>query len=290
MRGGLVALACAFTIACGSSDDLRDASQDAAVDDVTDASVTSLDLPASQGTWSVSEDVSFNGTGAGDLGAIAITHGVGTIVFKGETAPAFFFASTSTPTGSTNDGGAFANERDFEIVAAAPDRFILVWITCATVGADDDLAYVFYESTDGFDSATELSATGTCTDVVANVDEAVALPEVNIAPPEVVPGFTIDGGSLAFDGVNAGSAQLQNETWSLYPFNEIDCSACATPGWFELHTLFWKPDVRDACLGILYLEAAKPSSVVLAYSICLPSFTTPYAGTDLGYDATWTTP
>jgi len=276
-------------VALACSTETTDAT-DAAEEPTTDAEggVTAIDLPASQGTWSVAEDVGFQGTGAGDFDSVSITHGVGTIGFRGETMPAFFFTSTSTPTGTSNDGGAFSNDRDFEIVAAAPDRFVLAWITCSNT---TDLTFVFYESTDGFDSATELTAHGTCSDAVTNVDESIALPAVNIPPPSVVPGFTIDGGStLSFDGANAGSAELANATWSMYPFNVIDCSNCATPGWYELHTLFWNAANQSAALGILYLEAAHPGSVTLAYAIALPSFTTPYAGNQLAYTASWTTP
>ncbi len=286
MRGPFILLV-AFALACSSGNDTTDAGDDASTADVVDAGPSGVVIPAAQGTWTVSEDVSFNGKGAGDLGAIAITHGVGTVDFHGETANAFFFTSTSTPTGASNDGGAFSNERDFEIIAATSDRVIIAWITCANT---TDLAWVFYESNDGFDSATELPATGTCADVVANTTESITLPAVTIPPPEVVPSFTITSNALAFDGKNAGTAQLQNESWDLYPFNVIDCSTCATPGWFELHSLFYRPQDQNACLGILYLEAAYPNQVVLAYSICLPGFTTPYSGNELGYSATWTTP
>jgi hypothetical protein len=287
-RRSWVVVSLVSLVACSSGDDTNvqsDASPEADVAN-GDAAPAGIDLAASQGVWSVGEDVGFVGKGAGDLGAISITHGVGTIQFDGETASAFFFTSTSTPSG-TGDAGQFANERDFEIVAASPDRFVLAWITCANGG---DLAYVFYESTDGFDSAGELPATGTCTDVVTATSESITLPEVAIPPPDVVPEFTIDGAQISFDGKHAGTAELASAPWTIYPFNVIDCSSCASPGWFELHTLFWKPDTREACLGILYLEAASPSDVLLAYSIDLPSFTTPYAGNQLSYAATWTTP
>jgi hypothetical protein len=250
-----------------------------------DAGIVSIDVPATQGTWTVSEDVSFAGKGGGQLGAIAITHGTGTITFHGETAEAFFLVSTSTPTG-TGDGGAYSGERDFEIVAASPDRLILAWITCAN---GTDLAYVYYDSTDGISSNAELLSSGTCTLVTQTTDEAVALPALSFPPPAVAPGFTISGAKIAYDGQSPGSADIAGSTWALYPFHVIDCTACATPGWFELHSLFFDPASSSASLGILYLQQAAPSSVELAYFIRLPSVDDPI-GQQLVYPATWTSP
>lgn len=271
-------------LACSSpaDDTTTDASQNDATEEV-DAGVT-IDVAASQGTWTVAEDVSFHGTGAGDLTAIAIDHGVGTIHFHGETTPAFFYTSTSTPTG-TGDGGQFSGERDFEIVGVTPDRFVLAWITCAS----SQLAYIYYESTDGFASTKETPATGTCTTVTQSTDEVLSLPAVSIPPPAVVSGFTISGADVAFDGTSPGTANFAGGAWTAYPFNMIDCSTCASPGWFELHTLFWQPETKSVALGILYLEQALPTSVALAYLIRLPQLDDPI-GQRLDMPATWTTP
>jgi hypothetical protein len=272
--------------ACSSADDTTTDAGDASTDALgaPDASTT-IDVPATQATWTVAEDVSFDGTGAAELGAIAITHGVGTIQFHGETTPAFFYTSTSTPPG-TGDGGAFTGERDFEIVGMTPDRAVLAWITCAN---DTNLAFVYYESTDGIASTAELPAKGTCSSVTQSTDESVSLPAMSIPPPKVVSGFTISGPSIAFDGANPGTATFASTSWTLYPFNVIDCTTCASPGWFELHSLFWEPSTQTISLAIIYLEQASPNSVALAYLVRLPQLDDPI-GQRLDLPATWTTP
>ncbi len=283
MRPALAFAALAL-VACSSPSD--DSTSDAGASDATsepDASTT-IDVPASQGTWQVAEDVSFQGKGAGALGAIDVTDGVGTVVFQGTTTPVFFYTSTSVPQG-TGDGGMFSGDRDFELVGATPDRFVLLWITCASAS----LAYVYYESTDGIASTAEMHASGTCAATTVTTDEAVSLPAVSIAPPAVAPGFTISGADIAYDGTAPGSATFAGGAWTAYPFHVIDCTTCATPGWFELHTLFWQPDTQTASLAIVYLEQALPSSVALAYLIRLPQLDDPI-GQRLDLPATWTTP
>jgi hypothetical protein len=282
-----LALAAAALVACSSpaDDTTGDAGGDASEGSDTSAGPATIDVPASAGTWNVSEDVTFTGQGSGELGAIAIAHGTGTLQFHGETAQAFFLVSTSTPTG-TGDGGQFSGERDFEVVGASPDRYVLAWITCAN---GTDLAYVYYESTDGFASTASMPATGTCALVTAQTAESVSLPAASFPPPTVVPGFTIRGSDIAYDGTTPGSAKIAGAATTLYPFHVIDCSTCATPGWFELHSLFVDPASSSASLGILYLQAAMPSLVELAYFIRLPQVDDPI-GQQLDYAATWTTP
>ena len=278
------ALALVLLAACSSPAD--DTTGDAASDAMgePDASAT-IDVPATQGTWTVAEDVTFQGKGAGDLGAIDITHGVGTIQFHGESTPVFFYTSTSVPTG-TGDAGQFSGERDFEIVGMTADRAVLAWITCDN---GTKLTWIYYESTDGLATKSELAATGTCSTTTQTTDEAVSLPALSIPPPTVVSGFTIDGASIAFDGTQPGTASFAGTSWTMYPFNVIDCTTCATPGWFELHSLFWEPGAQTISLAIVYLEAANPNSVALAYLIRLPQLDDPI-GQRLDLTATWTTP
>jgi len=245
-----------------------------------------LEIGASKGTLAVSIDVSLDGAGFHDLGAIAISHGVGTIQYRGETASAFVFDGPPMATGPSDDGGAYASDRDYEIVAVSADRLIAAWITCTGTR----LTFVYYESTDGSASGTELPATGTCAVSATSVAEAVTLPAVTLAPPCLVPGFTITGSQLSFDGAHPGQLTYGGAAWSLYPFHEVDCSSCATPGWYELHSLLWKEAGQSACLGILYLQQGSPASVELGYLLCLPGVDNPLGAYGYEFQATWTAP
>lgn len=262
-----------------------------AADAGSDASASGLVVAAAQGTWSVDEDVTLSGTGAGDVGAIAVTHGVGTLDFHGVSTQVFVYDSTAVPSGVTDgganpDGGAFAGDRDFELVGASADRLVVAWVTCS----GSDLAWVYYESTDGLDSTEELAATGTCAVGASATSEAVSLPALDLPPPQVVSGFTITGPQISFDGQHPGSASFGGESYTMYPFNTVDCRECASPGWWELHSLFFSPTTRSACFAIAYLEEQQPGVVELAYALCLPGLGNPLPSDQLELDASWTAP
>jgi hypothetical protein len=69
----------------------------------------------------------------------------------------------------------------------------------------------------------------------------------------------------------------------------IDCTTCATPGWFELHSLFYDPATSSLSFGIVYLWQNRPDLVEIAFFIRLPQLDDPI-GDQLDDTATWTTP
>jgi hypothetical protein len=105
-----------------------------------------------------------------------------------------------------------------------------------------------------------------------------------------LPGYTITGSQLSYDGVNPGSVTLAGKPYSLYPYNVVDCSTCSATGWQELHSIMWNPEDSSACLGILYLQANAPKSIQLAYLICLPGVTGLTKGAQAIFDASFTLP
>lgn len=291
----IVMIACAvIAVGCSSSsnDNESTSSSDGGSNDgaASDGGANAIQFPASDATWTVGEDVSFNGNGKNDVGAIAVNHGVGTIEFQNESVPVFFFNATGVPAGTVDggdvDGGEFASDRDYEIIGVQSSRLIVAFITCTNT----DLDFIYYETTDGITSSTELAATGTCAVLENSTAEAVSLPAVSMPEPGVLFDWSITGQNISFDGTKPGTATFVDTTFQLYPFHQIDCSACASPGWFELHSLFWDPVKQNACLGILYLEQNAPSNVELAYFVCLPSVTNPIGAQSLNFPATWTTP
>jgi hypothetical protein len=249
---------------------------------------TQLALPATQGSWLANVDLNVTGRGSGELGAISLTHGVGTITFHGAPAKALYFVGSVVPLGT--DAGAadsaLADEYDFEIIAEQEGRIIATWLTCYK----GSLAYVYYESTDGLASTKSQSASGTCTVVAQPTTETPAWPAFSFPAPSVVSGFTITGTDLAFDGKGPGTIALNGTSWALHPFHAIDCTACASPGWWELHSILWNPDGAGACLGILYLQKNAPTSVELAYLMCFPDLTSPIPNDQKMYAASWTSP
>jgi hypothetical protein len=289
---GVLLAACVVAVGCSSSSD--NGASSSGTDGGTGGSdsgvVNTLQFPASNAPWTVSEDVTFTGKGANDVGAIAITHGVGTIEFQNESVSAFFFNATGVPTGTADggdvDGGEFAGDRDYEIIAVQQTRVIVAFITCTSSALD----FIYYETTDGIASPKELAATGTCSVLEKSTTEQVTLPAVDMPTPNLLFDFSISGKDISYNGMSIGSASFAGDTYQLYPFHLVDCSNCASPGWDELHSFFWNASKQTACIGILYLEESAPTNVELAYTVCLPGLTNPLGGNSLNFPATWTVP
>ncbi len=286
----LALLAFVPAFGCSSTPDTANQADGGAgntLDAATDGGLpaTPFQVAASAGTWQVDQDVTMKGKGAGNLGAISLTHGIGTIELGGKTASAFVYTHTPVPTG-TGDGGAFATEEDYEIIGVVEDRLVSVWVTCA----QGQLAYVYYESTTGPDSTMEQAATGTCDIAVKSTSENVMLPAFAFPPPKLLPGYTITGAQLSYDGVNPGSVTLAGKPFSLYPYNVVDCAACSSTGWQELHSIMWNAADASACLGIFYLQANDTKSIELAYLMCFPGVTGLTNGAQATFAASFTLP
>ena len=74
-------------------------------------------------------------------------------------------------------------------------------------------------------------------------------------------------------------------SYDFTPFATVDCSACASPGWYELHVLLHR--AGEACYGVLYLFPDEPTRAQIAWTLCLPSLTQPDGKKGVNYDVTW---
>jgi hypothetical protein len=288
-RPVLTAVALLQLLGCSASPERHDPLSDAGDADDADALAnTRLEVPPSRGTWHADADVTLEGIGHGDLGAISLSHGLGSITFRGAPATAFYVAGSDIPPGKDGGGRGAADSgpapgRDLQIIAVQGDRIIVTWVGCY----GGDLAFVYYETTDGIASQQPDRASGYCTIVDASAaTEAVELPALSMSPPALARGFAIAGADLSFDGVSIGRANFAGASWSMYPFHAIDCSACDVSGWYELHSLFRDKASGNTCIGILYLMAVAPNQVSLDYMTCLPAVTDPIASGQI-FASTW---
>ncbi len=232
---------------------------------------------ATSGTVTLQDaDFSIDGHGSTTLGAFSIAHGSGTIELVGKSVPAAVYRRQAFTAN---------NLRLYQTLAVESARMWVLWFYCSTT--DNSLQGIYFENTDGTPVTFE-AATGTCQDANVTSMVSVSFPAIDMPPPQLVPGYTIDGARVKLSGAMPGSVDLQT-TLTVFVFNTVDCkTGCGTPGWTELHSLLWDAQAGRVCFGIFYLGLDDTSHVQLAYSLTLPSLTDP-AG-DLTLPANWTTP
>lgn len=227
------------------------------VADATDASIT-LDF-----------DVTLTGSGSSFVGSVDVRGATGTIVLGGETFPVLAY-----------ERQPFDEYVLFQMLAVSTDRWFVVWAYC--VGTD--LAYFYFEGTDGTELAYE-PASGICADGPGPLTTAVQFPAIDLPLPTLYEGFTIDGPSVQVPSGAPGTVDL-GDVLTVLPFEAVDCTVdCGAPGWRELHTLLWDQANGRVCFGIFYLFEDDPE-VLLAYSLTLPDLSDP-AG-DVALPAEWT--
>ena len=248
---------------------------------VTDASVTDtlLGTGPTDGTLNGADlGVDLSGTGTAPIGTVAITGGHGTVEIDGTPVAAFVV-----------EHQAISIYQLYETVAVAPDRMTIFWFYCNTGALDSE----YWEVRRGLaNGATESSggdpAAGTCTEHLGAASVPVTLPALSFPAPPAIADITIAAAGLTYDGVHPGTLVAGGVTYGLYPFHHVDCRACATPGWQEVHTFLADPTAATLSFGIVYLfPAAANRQTQLSYTTTLPTLATI---PDTSFAGTWTGP
>jgi hypothetical protein len=253
----------------GGGDD--SAADDSATDDsATDDSATPGVIAApTDGTLRVPFDASISGSATPVLDQASIVHDVGPITVFGEEQPSVVWTDqlwtgiTLYFTLSIPDDGHAMN---------------VTYFYCHGEGLGYVYALGFGEPLAG------AYASGKCPRVDLPVDAEVSLPALLALPEPVATEIAIEGEALTLEG-GAGTAELGGATYNFTPFGTVDCSGCASPGWYELHVLLHRAE--EACYGVLYLFPNEPTLAQIAWTICVPSLTQPDGKTGVNYDVTW---
>jgi hypothetical protein len=207
--------------------------------------------------------VDVSGTGTAPLGAVAVSGGRGTVEVPGEGPAAAFVVEHQ----------AISGFELYETVVVAPDRLTFVWFYCESGVLDD----AYWEDSRGqssgaFESSGSSPASGTCTEHLGAASVPVALPAFSLPAPPLVGDVTVTATGLTYDGQNPGTLVDQGIAYGFYPFHHINCAACATPGWQELHALLLDSAAGTVSFGIVYLfPAAAQREMLLAYAYTLPT-------------------
>jgi hypothetical protein len=229
-------------------------------------------------------DITISGTSSGGaIGSIALSHGAGTIELNGNPVQAAVYVRQqfNTPSGDNTL---------YQTMAVEPGRIWLLWLYCSpTTGMLTD---AFYEATDGT-TMTEQHMTGTCQDAMMMSTVSVQFPAIDMPPPPLITGYTVQGADVTVDATGQGTVTFGATTLNVFVFSTVDCTgtlcaASATDGWTELHSVLWDQSGARVCFGIIYLRTKDPSHVEVAYSLTLPDLTDPAMNSLL--PATWSLP
>lgn len=232
-----------------------------------------IDLPATDATVTLPFRIGVAGTAQQPGGWITLTDGVGTVTLDASALAAAAYMTT------TFDGFGYTLYQGFAVGASRWDVF---WIYCDTGG---NLDYLWDEGVTG-PELFYVSATGTCDGDATPTSATVSFPAVTLTAPSPIDGFTITGPDVVLENGAAGILWHAGTMFPFVPFQVVDCSACGTPGWQELHSIAWDAANTRAVFAILYLIDGSPDTVTLAYARSLPDFADPF-GT-LVLDASWT--
>lgn len=169
---------------------------------------------------------------------------------------------------------------EFQALAVTPSGLLVVWLYCR----DANLLRAYWEYTAGGGMDTE-PVTGACAYAPEGGQISIDMPATVVALSGFRTGFDVRGEDLHLPASGGGAMRLSARSWTVHPFSVVDCSECGTPGWYELHALFWTDDVADTCFGIFYLRADDHAHATLNFVMCLPTLTDLHGGGV--FEATW---
>ncbi|RLB58852.1 MAG: hypothetical protein DRI90_16160 [Deltaproteobacteria bacterium] len=211
------------------------------------------------GTLALPFSFSAQGSGVSFVGSASIDQGTGSVELGNQTLPVVVY-----------ERQPFEDYFLYQALALAGDRLYVLWFYCL----GGELLGIYYEGTDGTVLTTE-AATGACAESDSPSTAAVQLPGLTMPFPQPLPGYTFSGPDIWYDGLSSGSATIQGTTYALIPFDDVDCSLCGEPPWFEVHALLW--DGERVCFAIFYLIEGEP--LLVTYVLCLPDLTDPIGST-----------
>ena len=277
LRSSSLALAAgAVSIGCGAwGDDEVDLARCAPSSDLTprtpdsDGSGEHLVIGATK-TAGTALAVDAEGSGEHFVGAIHLHGGIGTVDLGCRNVSIALHARD-------DDGNVFA-------IGVARDRFYQLIFLC-TGGA---LVTVYYRSTDGTRPSVE-TATGICNEDSSQLQEVeFDFPAVDMAVPQPIGGFTIDGDGIHLPSGARGNITLDGTDHSMVAFSSVDCrEGCTDSPRFEVDAVIWDSGGSTATLGILGFD--RPGNPVnLTTRAQMPGFVLDFPETT--FDATFTTP
>ena len=238
--------------------------------DGSDAGAT-IPVAATDGDLTLPFGLEIRATATRRFGEITVDDAVGSATYDGESHDLVVYERTDW---------VEAGQTLFQALMPRPEGWVVLWFYCQ----GDVLDGIYSESTNGNVLQWE-PASGTCLESAEETTTRVTLPSFELPAPELFEGTSISGPMVEVGGATSGWVDLGASRFEVYPFEHVDCTACAMGGWRELHAMLVDPPTGRICFGIFYLYLDDPNRVDLTYSLSLPDLSDPAGHTMLS--ATW---
>jgi hypothetical protein len=214
-----------------------------------------IELDAVESNLTEAFSASFSGNGSKTIEKVDIRDDWGTLEISGQALDVLVYKQIPWPE---------FHYTLYQFTSRSADDLITGWIYC---GDDGELQDIWYETTKSSSLNWE-PVSGTCQTAQAGTPVAVHWPAMTLPLPSPIKGYVISGAEISLSAEGMGSWR----DWDFIPYADVDCSTtCGSPGWYELHSLFMKPDSPDLCFGIVYLFTdGRPVIEAGADSICFP--------------------
>jgi hypothetical protein len=262
-------LAVLVMVGCGDPPDPEPVDTIDAGDSPVPAFPSMITVGAADGTIAAGFSATVAGTAQAPLGQISILGGAGTFEHVDSTS-AFLYMTVP-----------FAGYTLYQGFGISPKRWDVFWLYCKPAGLDN----VYAEGVSG-PALFDVAATGMCSGMDTPTSAHVTLPGFELPTPKPLGGYTVRGPDIFVRGDGAGSITLGGKVIPLLVFGDVDCSACGSPGWYELHSIIWDEATHHVVFAIVYLMSS--SSVEITYARSLPDLGDPIGVLTL--PATWTSP
>ncbi|CAK9249662.1 unnamed protein product [Sphagnum jensenii] len=201
-----------------------------------------------------------SGTGTQLFGKIEITAGSGILEFNHRPFEVLVYHNSGAWTGTQNV--------DYQAITTDGVDWYALFLQCH---GDGTLADIWYENFNGTGNWTYEKISASYCKASSLKPSPITFPALAVNSPPPTENWSLSGPVLNYTPGVGGSYIAENaERFELFPIRTVDCTKCGTPGWYELHSLFYDAATANACFGIIYMTPST-GAVGIGYSICLPT-------------------
>lgn len=194
-------------------------------------------------------DLQVEANGGDFIGAVHISHGVGTMEVSCKTLRVAIRRKSSS---SAVDY--------YYALAVARDRFYDIGFQCQ----DGRTTSVTYRGTDGTPDSTD-SIVGSCGEALGTVSAIVQFPAIDMPVPHPVTGYTIDGAEISLASDGTGTVVLDSISNDLLVYSDWRGT-----NWAQLYVLIRDPSRTHLSDAVINMRST--GSIILFEAITLPGF------------------